>query len=207
METLPSTSCPVLNMPVNANTSPSIQNFLGAVLPFPEFPEVVQHLNRKRKALDLGCGEGENALVLAELGFTTTAVDPSKQRVLRLQRVARQQDLPLRAVVGDPHSYCVRGMYDLILAQDWLRCGSPKDSCSLVRTLQSCTRKGGFNVLIVRTAGVGMVDSGTSYIDSPADLYKEWKVIVRQSYTIEDTMVDDASRPQVINRIIAQRPS
>jgi tellurite methyltransferase len=43
--------------------------------PSQEIREVASQLTTAARVLDLGCGEGRNALFLAECGFRVTAVD------------------------------------------------------------------------------------------------------------------------------------
>ncbi|MBF0369508.1 MAG: methyltransferase domain-containing protein [Magnetococcales bacterium] len=50
-------------------------------------------------ALDLACGLGGNALLLAELGFQVEAWDISDVAVKRLQQESRKQKLPVKAQV------------------------------------------------------------------------------------------------------------
>lgn len=66
-------------------------------------------------ALDLGAGEGRNALWLAEQGWTVTAVDFSVVGLAKAQRIARQRGLQLTTVVADVTRYHPEQTYDLVL--------------------------------------------------------------------------------------------
>jgi tellurite methyltransferase len=48
-------------------------------------------------ALDIACGNGRNAIFLAELGFTVDALDISDVAIERVSRVATERALPIRA--------------------------------------------------------------------------------------------------------------
>ncbi len=66
------------------------------------------------KALDLGCGSGYQTLALAELGFTVTAVDSSKELLTELRGYAA--DKAVVTVVGDirdPSCYEGHGPFEL----------------------------------------------------------------------------------------------
>ena len=52
------------------------------------------------KALDMGCGQGRNALFLGLKGFDVTAVDNNPQAVQNVNELARIEDLDVRAVDG-----------------------------------------------------------------------------------------------------------
>ena len=66
-------------------------------------------------ALDLGAGEGRNALWLAEQGWTVTAVDFSAVGLDKARAMARQRRLQLTTVVADVTRYHPQQTYDLVL--------------------------------------------------------------------------------------------
>lgn len=57
------------------------------------------------RALDLGAGEGRNALWLASLGWRVTAVDFSSVGIERLRHTATERNLVVDAVVADLRHY------------------------------------------------------------------------------------------------------
>src|SRR6266487_6836286 len=65
------------------------------------------------EALDLGCGEGRNSLLLARYGYHVHAIDVSSQGILKLERYARSQGLDnidcevadVRDVILEPNHY------------------------------------------------------------------------------------------------------
>lgn len=57
------------------------------------------------RALDLGAGEGRNALWLASLGWRVTAVDFSPVGISRLRAMAAERNLGVDAVVADLRRY------------------------------------------------------------------------------------------------------
>jgi len=74
-------------------------------------------------ALDLGMGEGRNAIYLATRGFDVDGVDRSPQAVARARAAARQVGAPIRAVVGDPEdgTYIIPiETYDVIVVFNYL---------------------------------------------------------------------------------------
>ncbi len=77
----------------------------------------------KGVALDLGMGEGRNAIYLATRGFDVDGVDPSPQAVARARAAARQLGAPIRAVVGNPEdgTYIIPlDAYDVIVVFNYL---------------------------------------------------------------------------------------
>lgn len=68
------------------------------------------------KALDLGCGEGRNALWLAEQGWQVTAVDFSSVALAKARRIADHRGLTVEWVEADLSRYVPAGdTYDLVL--------------------------------------------------------------------------------------------
>ncbi len=60
---------------------------------------------RPGSALDLGIGQGRNALYLAERGWKVTGVDLSDVGVAQAKRTAAERNLQITAVVGDLETY------------------------------------------------------------------------------------------------------
>ena len=73
------------------------------------------------RALDLACGLGGNALLLAEQGLEVDAWDIADVAVAALQSVATKRQLPVRAQVRDVvASPPGRGTFDVILVSHFL---------------------------------------------------------------------------------------
>jgi len=70
------------------------------------------------RALDLGCGEGGDALWLAENGWTVTAVDISSTAIERGRTVAAERGLAERIdwIAADLTDWTPPGNYDLVSA-------------------------------------------------------------------------------------------
>ncbi len=68
------------------------------------------------RALDLGCGEGRNALWFAGNGWDVLGVDFSEAAVDKARATARSNDLAARFEVGDVLTYpLASGEFDLVL--------------------------------------------------------------------------------------------
>jgi rhodanese-related sulfurtransferase len=83
----------------------------------------VDLLPRGGRALDLACGRGRHALLLAGAGFRVDALDRDASRVGALAEVARRLELPVDARVLDLEEGPVElgnGVYDLVLVFHYL---------------------------------------------------------------------------------------
>ena len=67
------------------------------------------------RALDLGTGEGGDALWLAERGWEVTAVDQSKTALKTLLSEARRRRLKLNATCSDILKFVPNELFDLVL--------------------------------------------------------------------------------------------
>lgn len=63
--------------------------------------QTAERLPRSGDALDIGAGEGRNAIFLASLGLTVLAVDQSEIGLRKAQRLATQRGLALRTEAID----------------------------------------------------------------------------------------------------------
>ena len=83
--------------------------------PYQELQDYFQVHPAKGKVLDLGSGQGRDALFLASLGYEVTAVDRSKVGVEQMMALAQEQNLKLNGVVGDVFELQLDGVFDVIL--------------------------------------------------------------------------------------------
>ncbi|MEO6578635.1 MAG: methyltransferase domain-containing protein [Candidatus Limnocylindria bacterium] len=68
------------------------------------------------RALDLGCGEGDNAIFLAQHGFTLTALDFAPSAIATARRKARTAGVTLDLLVDDLTDLRhVNGQFDLLV--------------------------------------------------------------------------------------------
>lgn len=77
---------------------------------------------RTRRALDVACGDGRNALYLAQHGFAVDAIDASDVAIDALRAAARERDLPITPLVVDlEHEPLPPGPYDVIVTMNFLQ--------------------------------------------------------------------------------------
>jgi SAM-dependent methyltransferase len=65
--------------------------------------------------LDIGCGQGRDAIFIARLGHTVTGVDLSPAGVADLVKTAKSEDLPITGHVADIQKYNPEGLFDILL--------------------------------------------------------------------------------------------
>ncbi|MBD1400354.1 methyltransferase domain-containing protein [Pelovirga terrestris] len=140
---------------------------------------VLPHLPDLGEALDLACGMGRNALVLARAGYQVTAVDFSPVALDLLSGVAAQEGLPVAVECADLETGDYRvapASYDLGLQFYYLH-------RPLLPLLQDAVRPGGY--MVVRTfsqAGeerFGPVNREISFAPGELlNLFSNWEILL-----------------------------
>jgi tellurite methyltransferase len=83
--------------------------------PYAEFVAFITQWPHRGEALDLGCGQGRDALFLASIGYNVTAIDISQVGVSQILAEAEERDLDVKGIVADIYALELTGGYDLIL--------------------------------------------------------------------------------------------
>jgi tellurite methyltransferase len=150
------------------------------------------------KALDLGCGEGRDSILLARHGFNVTAVDASAEAIRKLAAFTNLSKLPIEAHCADIEAYEITpATYDAICAVtvlDHLDVAAGRD---LARRIATGVRPGGFVfVEVFTTEDPGYTRLGDAsetanfvrhYFDSGElrELFTGWSIVLYEE-KIED---------------------
>jgi SAM-dependent methyltransferase len=95
------------------------------------------------RILDLGVGQGRNALPLARLGHQVTGIDTSQVAVDTVNRLAAEEDLPVKALLQDFLTYEPDRSFDVVLCFGLMQMQDLAGCASLVERLHHWTRPGG----------------------------------------------------------------
>lgn len=83
------------------------------------FPELVEFFNtndvKHARVLDIGCGQGRDALFIARLGHTVVGVDISPTGIEQMHVDAKKEKLDIVGVLADITKYEPEGKFDVIL--------------------------------------------------------------------------------------------
>ncbi|MCB1515997.1 MAG: class I SAM-dependent methyltransferase [Hyphomicrobiaceae bacterium] len=71
--------------------------------------------HRQLRVLDVGCGQGRDAIFIARKGHRVVGVDNSPHGIRDLENAARREDLPIQAVLADIRTFSPGGLFDVIL--------------------------------------------------------------------------------------------
>ena len=179
--------------------------------PSEEMHVVVGKLPAAARVLDLGCGDGRNALFLLQHGLRVTAVDISAKAVAKLAVNARAYAELLHAEVADVREHSLRGPYDLIIAHGLLHLMPRVDWSRLMDGIQSDTAPHGYNVVAVFTdalpppADLEQFMLGLFREGELLERYAGWRVVLYRSYVLEDEHPGGVRHRHPVNKIVAQR--
>ena len=184
-----------------------------------EILELLDRLPRRARVLDLGCGDGRNAIPLARAGHRVTAVDRSRWALMALRRaatregsVADEEPLGMEIVEADLSAFCPLEDYDLVVAHGVLHLMPPVERDALLERVKRHTRPAGWNVIAAFTDRIppppdlaphcrGLFEEGELTLR-----YGDWEITSFQDYTLEDRHPGGISHTHAVNKLIARRP-
>ena len=116
--------------------------------------------------LDVGCGEGKNAIFLTQKGFAVDAFDISQAGIEKFKRIASREST-----------------LHFVTKPNWK---------SFIRKAQENTNKGGFHIIQIFTNKLPAHPHIAPFIKGLADegelekLYEGWNIVESKSYIFED---------------------
>ncbi len=99
------------------------------------------------RALDIGAGEGADAIRLAKLGYDVDAVEVSTVGAKKIQWFAEEAGVndKVRVVASDAQDFTPDGPYDVVICNGVLH--YVEDKKPVIDLMQEATRPGGINVI------------------------------------------------------------
>ena len=154
-----------------------------------------------RRALEIACGAGRNALYLAQLGFAVTAIDVSDVAIASLRAAALEHGLDVDARRVDLEVDPIPpGPYDLVVQTYYLQ----RD---LFPVLERELAPGG--VLVIETMTKAQADElgrafDPTYLLDDGELLATFPELVVRRY--REGPLDGSGRPRPIASLVAHRP-
>lgn len=107
--------------------------------PFPEFVRFAEsYPTADAHVLDLGCGQGRDALLFARHGFNVTGVDISPTGIGQMMSRAKSEQLPVTGIVSDIRRFESDRVYDVVLLDRTLHMLSEPEE--RIRVLEHCAQ-------------------------------------------------------------------
>ena len=122
--------------------------------PFAEFEAFCGELGGSLSVLDLGCGQGRDALMFARAGHRVVGVDLSSVGVQQMVAAAEDESLPVEGVVHDIRYYRPERRFDIVILDRVLHMLPEADRRAMLERAMDATAPGGH--LLVAEGPKGM---------------------------------------------------
>ena len=121
-------------------------------LPFPEIEAFLRGLEiENAEVLDLGCGQGRDALLAARLGHRVVGIDIAPSGIDQMLQVAKEENLPIHGLVADILDYEPSKEFDVVLLDRVLHMMDTHETReAILRKVVNYVRAGGY-ILIADT--------------------------------------------------------
>lgn len=140
--------------------------------------------------LDVGAGQGANALYLAEKGYSVTAVDISEEGLDQLCQAAEKKGLQVRTIAVDIASEEIEGKYEGIVCTMVLHHLQEEDVSKFLKNAKESTFPGGVHVIVTFGNVGGLSERNTGkgrYYPSPEELADEYKDCDVEEFIVSET--------------------
>jgi tellurite methyltransferase len=168
---------------------------------------------RPLRLLDVGCGEGRNAVFFARNGYRVTAFDSSPVGVEKAERAAADLGLSLEAFVADVNVYRPSESFDVIFSTGVLHYVPRKLRTEVLAGYREATLPGGLNAFSVFVAKPFIAPAPdaepTAHLWRSGELlthYADWCI----EYSVEEVFDCDSggvAHQHCTNRVVARRAS
>lgn len=167
--------------------------------------------DRPLTLLDIGCGEGRNAVFFARNGYRVTAFDTSPKGLEKTRQFASDARVSIGAFLADINSFRLDRTFDVLFSTGVLQYVPPEQRNELFANYREYTSPGGLNVfsVFVRKPFIAKASDAetTAYEWISGELlthYHDWKIEFCAE-EIFDCMSSGVPHQHAVSRIVARR--
>lgn len=144
--------------------------------------------DKKLRVLDIGCGEGKDAVYMAEKGFEVEAFDITESGIKKTIKLAEQRKAKVNAYVADINNFDLDGEFDIVYSTGTIQYLYDEEIDPFFEKVKKHTAPNGLNFFNV------FVDK--PFLEIPPDWDKEekmWKTgdIFKHYYDWEILKIDE----------------
>ncbi len=189
------------------------ESFYWSVRPSDTCFGVLKHMppDRHLRLLDIGCGEGRNAVFFARNGYEVHAFDISENGIQKTKRLAEEAGVSVHAFQADLNEFRLGEKFDILFSSGTLHSSHPDIRDELFDNYKAFTSEGGLNVLNVflKKPFIGRAPDGdpNAHPWRSGELfrhYHEWKIEWCREEIFE-CMSSGVPHQHAINRMIARK--
>ena len=166
---------------------------------------------RPLRLLDIGCGEGRNAVFFARNGYQVTAFDTSPKGVEKTKQLAADAGVPIEAFVADINDFRLAQPFDVLFSTGVLQYVPQERRKHLFENYREFTNPGGLNAfsVFVKKPFIAKAPDGenTSHKWISGELfthYQDWRIEFCTEEIFE-CMSSGVAHQHATNRIIARK--
>jgi tellurite methyltransferase len=165
----------------------------------------------RSRLIDLGCGEGRNAIYFARCGYDVVGMDASVTGLEKTRRLALEAGVSVETVQADIISYVPQGTFDAFFSSGALHYLPPEVREEKFRQYKEATSPDGINAMsvfvkkpFIASAPDGEPSAHSYRSGELMGYYWDWEVI----YSVEeifDCMSSGVPHKHAVNRVIARK--
>ncbi len=159
--------------------------------------------------LDIGCGEGRNAVFLAKKGFDVTGIDISKKGIEKMNLLAKKMNIKVKGIVEDIQKFKFDKKYDVILSIATFPFLKKKEIKKVISKIKENTKENGLNAILSFTTKDYFFGNKQMYFFKENELkeyYRDWNILIYKEFmTKPEKHGDGVYHRHGVSVILAQK--
>ena len=100
--------------------------------------------SKGKKVLDIGCGEGKDAVYMASKGYDVYAFDLTENGIRKTKLLAEEKDVDVKAYVDDINTFVTDEQFDIIYSSGTIQYLFEENKAAFFEKIGKITKKNGF---------------------------------------------------------------
>lgn len=100
---------------------------------------------KRMKVLDIGCGEGKDAVYMAQKGYDVTAFDVTESGIRKTKFLATQRGVEINAFIADINTFEIHDHFDIIYSTGTIQYLQDKNIDAFFEKIKAMTSANGYN--------------------------------------------------------------